>query len=94
MKTERLFFAYTRVCILFLLCVFAHGAFAQSDAGAKLNPWFSQLDLSFASGGTYANIKESHDNKKYTIEEARDIILENLSILRKRLYRCFEKSIF
>ena len=58
MKTERLFFARTRVCILFLLCVFAHGAFAQSDAGAKLNPWFSQLDLSFASGGTYANIKE------------------------------------
>ena len=58
MKTERLFFARTRVCILFLLCVFAHGAFAQSDAGAKLNPWFSQLDLSFAGGGTYANIKE------------------------------------
>ena len=58
MKTERLFFARTRLCILFLLCVFAHGAFAQSDAGAKLNPWFSQLDLSFASGGTYANIKE------------------------------------
>ena len=58
MKTERLFFARTRVCILFLLCVFAHGAFAQSDAGAKLNPWFSQLDLSFASGGTYANVKE------------------------------------
>ena len=57
MKTE-LFFARTRLCILFLLCVFAHGAFAQSDAGAKLNPWFSQLDLSFASGGTYANIKE------------------------------------
>ena len=62
MKTERLFFArvraVVRTCAVFFFCVFAHGAFAQSDAGAKLNPWFSQLDLSFASGGTYANIKE------------------------------------
>ena len=62
MKTERLFFArvraVVRTCAVFFFCVFAHGAFAQSDAGAKLNPWFSQLDLSFAGGGTYANIKE------------------------------------
>ena len=62
MKTERLFLprvrAVVRACAVFFFCVFAHGAFAQNDAGAKLNPWFSQLDLSFAGGGTYANIKE------------------------------------
>ena len=52
------------------------------------------LGKDYTSYDLYANIIESHDNKKYTIEEARDIILENLSILRKRLYRCFEKSIF
>ena len=63
MKTERLFFARTRLCILFLLCAFAHGAFAQRDAGAKLNPWFSQFDLSFASGAAYADIKEFEYHK-------------------------------
>ncbi len=47
-----------RICAIFFFCIFAHGAFAQSDAGAKLNPWFSQLDLSFASGAAYADIKE------------------------------------
>ena len=52
------------------------------------------LGKDYTSYDLYVNIIESHDNKKYTIEEARDIILENLSILRKRLYRCFEKSIF
>ena len=52
------------------------------------------LGKDYTSYDLYANIVESHDNKKYAIEEARDIILENLSILRKRLYRCFEKSIF
>ena len=63
MKTERLFFARTRLCVLFLLCAFAHGAFPQRDAGAKLNPWFSQLDLSFASGAAYADIKEFEYHK-------------------------------
>ena len=62
MKTERLFLprvrAVVRTCAVFFFCVFAHGAFAQNDAGAKLNPWFSQLDLSFAGGGAYADIKE------------------------------------
>ena len=52
-----------RICAIFFFCIFAHGAFAQSDAGAKLNPWFSQLDLSFASGAAYADIKEFEYHK-------------------------------
>lgn len=40
------------------------------------------LGKDYTSYDLYANMIETADNKKYTIEEARDIILENLSILR------------
>jgi oligoendopeptidase F len=48
----------------------------------------------YTSYDLYVNIIETADDKKYTIEEARDIILENLSILRRRIYISSKKSIF
>ena len=40
------------------------------------------LGKDYTSYDLYVNMTKTADNKKYTIEEARDIILENLSILR------------
>ena len=55
-----------------------------------MNAYGVRVDSELVNGALYIDAL----SRANLLEEARDIILENLSILRKRLYRCFEKSIF